>query len=216
MREGGFYYFSNLFVAESNYMIPNPWLSKDKIMGSRYPIRIVDSPIEAYHAVLPEWHTEYIKDVYDRYHHLYELYRRVILIKSTLDTHVTTPSRSIVLDPMFIPRLEEKLQAKFILVHDITSIRHLICILYHARWFMGSYGASFYTNRLFLHPDATAVILGNQAYQSEFRDANGEINTHFCYFISDIRRHIFVFDFPDTLNEETVEDLVHLPELIGL
>lgn len=157
---------------------------------------------------------ELVRSIYADNAHRYERHEKIALLKASGDISAQSPGRGLSLTG----EARETAQQHGLLLLDIknfSTIEEYICTLRSAKKVLLSYGSTTCTNRFFLNPDAHVVVVGHEAYKSEYerRGVDGKYShirhSHLC----PVRSQGFCLGFPDLVNSNAIERLlVHVEE----
>jgi hypothetical protein len=103
---------------------------------------------------------------------------------------------------------------KVISVNDFKDIYEYICVFYHAKNIVTSYGGVACTNRFFCNPNANVILIGNLHYKHEY-DYDNETQMYWHLRFS----HIFVsnkqkvlLDFENKIHIDNLNKILNLLE----
>jgi hypothetical protein len=151
---------------------------------------------------------EKVRSIYSEHHHRFKLYDKIMLIKTDKDPNLTTSNRCLEYPK---DSILEKLQLNdihFLNIYDLKSIEEYICVLYHAKTIITSYGGPTCTNRFFFNQEATVIVLANNHYKAEY---NVENYWHVrCTHLIPVNKQIFILDFENYLDDDNLQDVLHL------
>ena len=150
-----------------------------------------------------------VEEIYNNHKHEYTLYDNIALIK--FDNEIcTTPSRGFKI-------LNNDIKVKmnhieFISMKDFKNIFHFICVLYHAKNIIFSYGGPCCTNRFFCNPESNVIVLCNKHYKYEYEYNN--INKEYWHVrhshLIPVKTQTFLLDFENHIDEGNVNDILNL------
>ena len=155
---------------------------------------------------------EIVGNIYADNAHRYERHEKIALLKASGDISAQSPGRGLSLTA----EAREAAQQHGLLLLDIkgfSTVEEYICTLRSAKKVLLSYGSTTCTNRFFVDPDAHVVVVGHEAYKSEYqrRGADGKYShirhSHLC----PVRSQGFYLGFPDLVNNDEIKRLlVHI------
>lgn len=108
-----------------------------------------------------------VRRVYDECRDRYQLYDRIMLLKTADSRNLTTPGRALILDESYRASFQGA-GFHIVSVERFESIEEYICTLYHAHQIVFSYGSTTCANRFFVNPMCDVIVLANRAYQFEY------------------------------------------------
>lgn len=150
-----------------------------------------------------------VEEIYNNNKHKYLLYDNIALIKFNNEI-CTTPSRGFEL-------LNDNIKIKmnniqFIFIKDFKNIEHYICVLYHAKNIIFSYGGPCCTNRFFCNPESNIIVLCNKSYKNEY-DYN-TINKDYSHVrrshLIPVKKQTFLLDFENYIDESNIDKFLNL------
>jgi hypothetical protein len=159
----------------------------------------------------PEFLFDKVKIVYEQNRSNFELFDRVMLIKTADDKLTTTPSRAMNLSQALRLKLESA-KIKVVSVDSFKSIEEYICTLYHATTFVTSYGGAACTNRFFLRPSCDVLLLANRKYEWEYHmvSPGGEFWHIRHSHLFPVERQRIILDQPDVLTDQCVDRILSM------
>ena len=101
----------------------------------------------------------------------YTLSKKILALKMSSDQMMVTPDRAIYMAPS-VREIATENGFQIFDIRKITDIEEYICVLYHAKIVIFSYGAIAATNRFFLNADCTVILLANKRLKSEYDHGN--------------------------------------------
>jgi len=149
-----------------------------------------------------------VEEIYNNYKNDYELYDNIALIKFNNEM-VTTPSRG------FAPltnNIKNSNTIKFLSMTNFKNIFHYICVIYHAKNIIFSYGGPCCTNRFFCNQESNIVVLCNKHYRAEYEYNNDNKNywhVRHSHLIP-VKNQTFLLDFENYIDECNVNDILKL------
>ena len=150
-----------------------------------------------------------VKEIYNTYKHLYELYDNVALIKFNTEI-CSSPSRGF--SPLNDAIKSSMNHIKFISMKDFKTIFHYICVLYHAKNIIFSYGGPCCTNRFFCNPESNIVVLCNKHYRPEYEYNNdNKMYWHVRHsHLIPVKKQTFLLDFENYIDESNIRLILEL------
>jgi hypothetical protein len=139
----------------------------------------------------------------------YILYDNVMLIKTKNDHRSSTIDRA--LDPPSdnVHNILKTNNIKYLAISDFKNINELICVLYHAKNVIFSYGGPCCTNRFFCNPNANVIVIANSKYKDEYYCNNDESYWHVRHsHLYPVKKQTFLLDFDNEINENNVNDII--------
>jgi hypothetical protein len=153
-----------------------------------------------------------VKEIYDTCKNDFELFDNVMLIKTTNDKLSSTINRAMDVPNENIMNILEKNNIKFLSIPYFKNIKHYICVLYHAKNAIFSYGGPCCTNRFFCNPKANVIVLANTHYKVEYEHNNtNQMYWHVRHsHLYPVNKQSFLLDFDNNINEQNVNDILSL------
>jgi len=151
-----------------------------------------------------------ITQIYHENKEKYQLYENIMFIKTNDDKYVFSRNRSIdKMDDDVIEIINNK-NIKILSINDIKNIYEYICIFYHAKNIIVSYGGVACTNRFFCNKDVNIVLIANLHYQSEYEyDNANQLYWHVRH------SHIFIaktqkvlLDYENNINKNNINKIL--------
>jgi len=150
-----------------------------------------------------------VEEIYNNHKHNYTLYDNIALIKFNNEI-CTTPSRGF---QILNENVKIKMNhIKFISMKDFKNIEHYICVLYHAKNVIFSYGGPCCTNRFFCNPESNVIVLCNKPYKYEY-EYNNETQLYWHVrhsHLIPVKNQTFLLDFENHIDEDNVNDILNL------
>jgi len=153
-----------------------------------------------------------IENVYRSNKDRYQLYDNIMLIKTSADKFIFSQHRCF--EPIN-ERTQEIIASKHVKIlsiHDFKDIYEYICVLYHAKNIIVSYGGAACTNRFFCNPESKVILIANLHYKSEYdyKNENGiELYWHLRHsHIFAAKKQFVLLDFPNFINETNVHKIL--------
>lgn len=130
-----------------------------------------------------------IEEVYKENKHKYTLHDNIMLLKTSKDTKVFSKDRCMEkIDDSVVDLLEQN-QIKVLSVDNFSDIVEYICVFYHAKNVIVSYGGIACTNRFFCNPSANVILIANLHYKPEYDYGNTESSQTYWHIRSS---HLFL------------------------
>jgi len=160
----------------------------------------------------PESLIETVRSIYSQNKHRYCLYDRIMLIKTNKDPIVSSVNRCMEFPTVEIINKLQSHNIHFVTISDFKNIEEYICVLYHAKTLIFSYGGPACTNRFFCNPSATVIVLANTHYRPEYEyDNDSSLYWHVRHsHLFPVTKQYFLLDFSNSLNDENVQEIVDI------
>ena len=147
-----------------------------------------------------------VEEIYKNYKDQFQLYDNIMLIKTKKDKLSSTINRAMEIVP---EKIQKKLIAnniKFLNLNEIKNIYEYICLFYHAKNVMVSYGGPCCTNRYFCNPDAKVIVLAHLHYRHEYEyDNENQQYWHVRHsHLYPVKKQIFLLDFDNSIHEGNI------------
>jgi len=160
----------------------------------------------------PDTIFEKVRSIYSEHKHRYSLHDKIMLIKTTKDPIVTSKHRCMEFPTAEIINRLRLNNIHFVTISDFKSIEEYICVLYHAKTLIFSYGGPACTNRFFCNPSATVIVLAHTHYRAEYEFNND--NSMYWHIrhshLFPVSKQYFLLDFENSLNDENVQEIVDI------
>lgn len=162
----------------------------------------------------PSFLFEKFEEIYNEHNHKYNLYDNIMLIKTGVDKYVFSHNRCMEILEDNIKEILNSKNIKVLSVNDFKDIYEYICVFYHAKNIITSYGGVACTNRFFCNPNANVVLICNLHYKYEYEyDNENEMYWHMRH------SHIFVskqqkvlLDFENKIDINNLNKILNLLE----
>lgn len=153
-----------------------------------------------------------VKEIYDTFKDEFELFDNIMLIKTSNDILSSSMYRAMTVPNDNTFDLLQQNNIKFLSIPYFKNIQHYICVLYHAKNAIFSYGGPCCTNRYFCNPNANVVVLAHLHYKHEYEYNNdNQMYWHVRHsHLYPVKRQSFLLDFDNTLNEHNIRDILNL------
>jgi hypothetical protein len=151
-----------------------------------------------------------VKEIYDTYKHEFELFDNIMLIKTSNDKLSSSISRAMDVPNENIINILQQRNIKFLSIPYFKSIKHFICVLYHAKNAIFSYGGPCCTNRFFCNPKANVIVLAHLHYKHEYSDGKDGWHHIRHSHVYPVNSQSFLLDFDNNINEQNVNDILSL------
>lgn len=148
-----------------------------------------------------------VEEIYRHYKHKFQLYDNIMLIKTKRDKLSSSFHRAMELVPEPIQKKLIDNNIKYLNINEIKNIIEYICLFYHAKNIIVSYGGPCCTNRFFCNPHANVIVLAHlhYRYEYEYENENQQYwhvrHSHLC----PVKRQIFLLDFDNGIHENNVD-----------
>jgi hypothetical protein len=97
-------------------------------------------------------------------------------------------------------------------INDFKDIYEYICVFYHAKNIIVSYGGVACTNRFFCNPNANVILIANLHYKSEY-DSNNENQMYSHIRLSHIyicKTQSVLLDFENHIDINNIDSIINL------
>jgi len=105
-----------------------------------------------------------IEEIYNTHKDKYNLYDNIMIVKFNDDKNVSTPDRGFTVLSNEVKTTIEQNNINIISVNKFKNIFEYICVLYHAKKIIFSYGGPCCTNRFFVNPLAEVIVLACKTF----------------------------------------------------
>ena len=150
-----------------------------------------------------------IKEIYETYKNDFQLYENIMLIKTSNDLNASSTYRSILYPNENVMDILNKNNIKFLSIPYFKNIFHFICLLYHAKNIIFSYGGPCCTNRYFCNPNANVIVLANSHYKQEYDHSQNYWHLRYSH-LCPVKSQSFLLDFENNLNENNINEIINL------
>jgi hypothetical protein len=158
-----------------------------------------------------------VKEIYDNFKDEFELFDNIMLIKTSNDTLSSSIHRAMDLPNQNTIDLLHQNNIKFLSIPYFKNIKHFICVLYHAKNAIFSYGGPCCTNRYFCNSKANVIVLAHLHYKPEYEYVYDEYDSdHQMYWhirhshLYPVKKQSFLLDFDNNINEDNINDILNL------
>jgi len=153
-----------------------------------------------------------VKEIYDTCKNDFELFDNIMLIKTTNDKLLSTINRAMDVPNKNIINILQQNNIQFLSIPYFKNIKHYICVLYHAKNVIFSYGGPCCTNRYFCNPKANVIVLANLNYKHEYEcDNTNQMYWHVRHsHLYPVNKQSFILDFDNNINEQNINDILCL------
>ncbi len=150
-----------------------------------------------------------VKCVYEDNRHRFPVCEKIILFKLADGSFMQTPRRAIVLSEE-AKSLAVESDFKFISPSQFTSLEEYLVTLYSARTVVFSYGGATCTNRFFLHPKASVLLVAHESYRDEWNpNPPGQEFFHICHsHICPVSQQRVLLHVPDTIDAAIMATII--------
>ena len=157
---------------------------------------------------------EKIEQIYNEHKHNYNLYDNIMLIKTSNDKYVFSKDRCMERIDDNIKEILNNNNIKVISVNDFKDIYEYICVFYHAKNIITSYGGVACTNRFFCNPNSNVILIGNLHYKYEYDYENeNQMYWHLRHshiFVS--KKQKVLLDFENRIDSNNINMILSLLE----
>lgn len=129
------------------------------------------------------WFTEFVRSVYEEFTEKHTLSDKIIMLKCKEDDMNLSPERSMSALPEIHSQIKHSLGFTWYSVGNEKDWRRLLATLYHANMVIFSYGSIISTNKWFLNPNASVLLLCNESYHYEFDAIDPDYPFYFLNYI---------------------------------
>jgi hypothetical protein len=162
----------------------------------------------------PSFLFEKIEQIYNEHKYKYSLYDNIMLIKTGVDKHVFSRDRCMEVLEDNIKEILNSKNIKIFSVNDFKDIYEYICVIYHAKNIITSYGGVACTNRFFCNPNANVILIGNLHYKYEYEYENqNQMYWHLRHshiFVS--KKQKVLLDFENKIDINNLNKILNLLE----
>jgi hypothetical protein len=150
-----------------------------------------------------------IEDIYNNYKEQYTLYDKIMIVKFDTEKS-TTPDRGFFKLSNETSEFIEQNNIKIVFINNFKNIYEYICVLYHAKKVIFSYGGPCCTNRFFVNPAAEVIVLACKTYEHEYEYNNGAQDywhvrhSHLC----PVKKQTFVLGVDKNLQLSTLQSIL--------
>jgi hypothetical protein len=144
--------------------------------------------------------------MYEDNKHRIRQHDKYFVVKTAMDRSALTPSRGLCISSE-ARSIAEKHGYQFLFISDFKSIDEYLATLYSARLLIFSYGAIMCTNRFFVNPDASVLLLANMAYKAEYSMGSKFWHIRHSHLCPVMRQHVLL-DFPDNVEADQMLQLL--------
>jgi hypothetical protein len=153
---------------------------------------------------------EKVREIYLEHHHKYQLYDKIMLIKTNKDPNVFSTNRCMAYPSASILDKLKLNNIHFLNIYDLKSIEEYICIFYHAKKLFFSYGGPACTNRFFCNPDAQVTVLCNDHYKSEWHGTNEKYGHIGHSHLFPVKKQICLLGFENYLDDDNLQQVLNI------
>lgn len=150
-----------------------------------------------------------IEEIYNTHKDKYKLYDNIMIVKFDNEC-ATTPDRGFTVLSNEVKTTIEKNNINIISINKFQNIYEYICVLYHAKKVVFSYGGPCCTNRFFVNPLAEVIVLACKTYEYEYEYNNLNKNywhvrsSHLC----PVKKQTFLLNVDKVLTIEFIEKII--------
>jgi len=152
-----------------------------------------------------------VENIYNEHRNSFQLFNNIMFIKTKNDVLSSTLHRSIDNPSESIKNLMSLNNIHFININDFKNIFEYICVFYHAKNIIVSYGGPCCTNRFFCNQNANIIVLANLHYKPEY-EFNNENNEYWHVrhsHLYPVESQFFLLDFENTINEDNFNKILN-------
>jgi hypothetical protein len=155
-----------------------------------------------------------IKEIYNEHKNKYKLYDNIMLIKTNEDKYVFSRNRCMDKINDNIKKLLIDKNIAILSINDFKNIYEYICVFYHAKNVIVSYGGIACTNRFFCNQDANIILIANLHYQHEYEYENSnQLYWHIRHsHIYSAKKQTVLLDFENNININNINLILNLLE----
>ena len=152
-----------------------------------------------------------VEEIYNSFKYKYNLFENIMLIKFE-DELSTTPTRGLQILSEEIKTSLSKNNIQVISHKDFDNILHYICVIYHAKNIIFSYGGPCCTNRFFCNPESNVIVLCNQSYKLEYDYRNEKKDYwHIRHsHLIPVKNQTFLLDFENHVDKNNMNKIIDL------
>jgi capsular polysaccharide biosynthesis protein len=139
-----------------------------------------------------------------------------MLIKTSSDKYVFSANRCMnKLDDTIIEEFNKN-NIKILSINDFKNIYEYICVFYHAKNIIVSYGGVACTNRFFCNKNANIILIANLHYKYEYEyeyDNTNQLYWHLRHsHIFPAKKQTVLLEFENNINNNNINDIINLLE----
>jgi len=154
-----------------------------------------------------------IKEIYTKYKDNYTLYDTIMFIKTDQETHELELQHSIKYPHENIIKILLQNNIKIINSKSFKDINEYICVLYHAKKVILSYGKYTSFNKYFCNPDAEVIVLANLHYKSQYNCTQQKYWHIKFAMLAPVRIQHFLLDFENELTIENINRFINIQSI---
>jgi hypothetical protein len=155
-----------------------------------------------------------VKEIYETHKNEFELFDNIMLVKTKDNKNTTSSHRGMDVVDENIHNILKKNNIKFLTIPYFKNVRHMICVLYHSKNAIFSYGGPCCTNRFFCNPKANVIVLAHTHYRYEYETNNTQEKQDYSHVrkshLHPVKSLSFLLDFENNINENNVNDILQL------
>jgi hypothetical protein len=152
-----------------------------------------------------------VLEIYNSHKNNYELYDNIMIIK-TNDIKCTTPDRGFDTLTDNICNTYKENNIKILKILDFKDIYHYICVLFHSKNIIFSYGGPACTNRFFCNPESNIIVLANKHYRHEYEYGHTIDNQNYWHVrhshLHPVKKQTFLLDFDNYIDTENIKQIL--------
>lgn len=153
-----------------------------------------------------------IEEIYNTHKNNYTLYDNIMLVKTNQDKYVFSKNRCMEKIDVNVIKIITDNNVKILSVNDFKNIYEYICVFYHAKNVIVSYGGVACTNRFFCNPNANVILIANLHYNAEYDYDNlNQMYWHLRHsHIYPVKTQSVLLDFENSINENNICKILDL------
>jgi hypothetical protein len=153
-----------------------------------------------------------IEEIYNNYKNNYTLYDNIMLVKTNQDKYVFSKDRCMDKISDNVINLINNKNIKILSINDFKDIYEYICVFYHAKNIIVSYGGVACTNRFFCNPNSNVILIANLHYKPEYEYENSnQMYWHLRHsHIYPAKTQEVLLDFENFVDETNVNKIFNL------
>ena len=151
-----------------------------------------------------------VEEIYNIHKNHFCLYDNVMLIKTSNDTLSSSINRAMDVPNDNIKNILINNNIKYLSISDFKNIYEYICVLYHAKNVIVSYGGPCCTNRFFCNHNSNVVVIAHLHYRYEYHNEN-QMYWHVRHsHLYPVKKQHFLLDFDNNINENNINNILQL------
>jgi hypothetical protein len=155
-----------------------------------------------------------VEEIYSNNKDKYILYDNICLIKTNIDKFVATPNRCLDNLNDEIINIFNNNNIKVLSINNFKNIYEYICVFYHAKNIIVSYGGVACTNRFFCNKNSNIILIANLYYKNEYEYNNkNQLYWHIRHsHIFPAKKQKVLLDFENNININNINNIINLLE----